>query len=60
MARKRVFILSQDAELAVHLVKLLDQHGVTAFWVTEEQGEELQQFWRVDGWIREVEAARMN
>ena len=43
MARKRVFILSQDAELAVHLVKLLDQHGVTAFWVTEEQGEELQQ-----------------
>ena len=34
MARKRVFIHSEDAELAVHLVKLLDKHGVTAFWVT--------------------------
>jgi hypothetical protein len=27
MDRKRVFIHSEDAELAVHLVQLLDGHG---------------------------------
>ena len=32
MDRKRVFIHSEDAELALHLVRLLDRHGVTAFW----------------------------
>ena len=39
MDRKRVFIHSEDADLAVHLVKLLDKHGVTAFWLSQEEGE---------------------
>ena len=37
--RKRVFIHSEDAELAVQLVRLLDRHGVTGYWLTEEEGE---------------------
>ena len=43
MDRKRVFIHSDDAELAIQLVKLLDRNGVTGFWVTEEAGEKLAQ-----------------
>ena len=60
MDRKRVFIHSEDADLAVQLVKLLDKHGVTAFWVSQEEGEKLEQLWQADAWVREVEAARMN
>ena len=60
MDRKRVLIHSEDAELAVRLVRLLDEHGITGFWVSEEQGEKLEQLWRWDAWIREVEVARMN
>ena len=41
MDRKRVFVHSEDEEQAVRLVKLLDRHGVTAFWVTEEEGKKL-------------------
>ena len=64
MDRKRVFIHSEDAELAVQLVKLLDRHGVTGFWVTEDEGQKLAQLWReeeqsaqvwpVDAWLRDV------
>ena len=36
MDRERVFIHSDDAELAVQLVRLLDRHGVTVFWLTQE------------------------
>ena len=54
MNRKRVFIHSEDAELAVRLVRLLDGNGVTAFWVTQEEGEKLEQLWRWDACIREV------
>ena len=54
MDRKRVFILGEDGELALKLVRLLDGNGVTAFWVTQEQGEELEQLWRWDACIREV------
>ena len=52
--RKRVFVLSEDIELAVQIVKLLDRHGVTAFWVTQEQGEKLERLWRWDACIRAV------
>ncbi len=55
MDRKRVFIVSEDAELAVRLVRLLDGNGVTAFWLTEEQGEKLEQLWWMDACIKEVE-----
>ena len=54
MDRKRVFIHSDDAQLALKLVRLLDGNGVTAFWVTEEEGEKLEQLWQWDAWIREV------
>ena len=50
-----MFIHSEDAELAVQLVKLLDKHGVTAFWLTQEEGEKLEQLWQMDACIREVE-----
>ena len=36
---------SEDAELAIMLVKLLERNGVTGFWVTEEAGEKLAQIW---------------
>ena len=42
MDRQRVFMHSEDAELAVMLVRL-DPHGVTGFWVTVEAGEKLAQ-----------------
>ena len=53
MDRKRVFIHSEDAELALKLIRLLDGSGLTAFWVSEEQGEKLEQLWRWDACIRE-------
>ena len=52
MDRKRVFIHSEDPELALKLVKLLDRHGVTALWVTQEQGEQIERLWRVDARVR--------
>ena len=54
MDRKRVLIHSEDAELPVQLVRLLDRNGVTAFWLTQEAGEKLGQLWRWDACIREV------
>ena len=54
MNRKRVFIHSEDAELAVRLVKLLDEHGVTGYWLTQEEGEKLEQLWRWDACIKAV------
>ena len=46
---------SEDAELAVQLVRLLDRHGVTAFWLTQEQVEKLEQPWQWDACIRQVQ-----
>ena len=68
MERKRVFIHIEDAELAVMLVRLLDRNGVTGFWVTEEAGEKLAQLWGeqeeepwcVDAWMREIATAWRN
>ena len=54
MGRKRVFIRSEDAELTVQLVRLLDRHDVTAFWLTQEQTEKLEQLWQWDACIRQV------
>ena len=56
MDRKRVFIHSDDEELAVMLVKLLDRNGVTGFWVTQEAGEKLKQIWEEDARITEQHA----
>ena len=60
MSRKRVFIVSEDVQLAQKLVRLLDGNGVTAFWVSEVVGEKLAQIWQVDAWVWKVEAAGMN
>ena len=54
MDRKRVFIHSKDTELAVKLVKLLDKHGVTALWLTQEEAEKLERLWQWDACIRQV------
>jgi hypothetical protein len=58
MDRKRALIYSEGAELAVKLVKLLDRNGVTALWVTQEQGEEIEHLWRWDARIRQVQGDR--
>lgn len=54
MDRKRVFIHSEDEELSQKLVRLLDQHGVTAFRRTQEEAEKLERLWQWDACIREV------
>ena len=49
--RHRVFITITDMWFAQVLIRLLYQHGIDAFWVTEEGGEKLTQYWVVDAWI---------
>jgi hypothetical protein len=44
--RKRVFIHSEDAELALKLIRLLDGNGVTAFCVSEDEAVKLKELWR--------------
>ena len=37
MATKHVvFIHTQDTSLALRLVRLLNQHGISGFWVTKQ------------------------
>ena len=43
-----VFLQTRDEALALKLVRLLNQHGISAFWVTEEEGRELADVWDVD------------
>ena len=50
MDRKRVFVVSEDAELAQKVARLLDRHGVTGFWVSEGEGEKLERLWQMDHW----------
>ena len=51
--RKRVFIHSEDAELAVQLVKLLDRHGITGFWVISGAGGGNRTVRRMDARVRQ-------
>ena len=55
MDRKRVFIHSEDAELLCSWFRLLERYGVTAFWLTQEQAEKLEQLWQWDACIRQVQ-----
>ena len=55
MDRKRVFIHSEDEELSQKLVRLLDQHGVTTFRLTQEEAEKLERLWQWDACIRQVQ-----
>jgi hypothetical protein len=48
-----VFIHTQDTELALRLVKMLNQAGISGFWVTDEEAQKLAQVWRVDAVIRD-------
>jgi hypothetical protein len=48
-----VFIHTQDTELALKLVRLLNQHGISGFWVTDEEARKLGQVWHVGGVIRD-------
>ncbi len=36
-----VFLQTRDRDLALKLVRLLNQHGISAFWVTKEEGRKL-------------------
>ena len=54
-----VFIHTQDLELALRLVRLLNQHGISGFWVTDEEARKLGQVWQVDGVISD-QSARWN
>ena len=49
MDRKRVFLETEDAGLAVQLVRLLDGNGVTAFsgTLTARRGSRARQGYRV-------------
>ena len=54
MATKHVvFIHTQDTSLALRLVRLLNQHGINGFWVTEEEARKLRKVWQVEGVIRD-------
>ena len=56
MDRKRVFVVSEDAELAQKVARLLDRHGVTGFWVSEGEGEKLERLWKMDARITQQQA----
>ena len=44
-----VFIHTHDTSLALRLVRLLNQHGINGFWVTEEEARKLGEVWQVEG-----------
>ena len=46
--------------LAQKLVRVLDEHGLLAYWVTEEEAEKLAQRWNVEAWIFDVSPRGMN
>ena len=51
-----VFSHTRNSALAIRLVRLLNQHGISGFWVTDEEAAKLGQVWRVDGGLREPTA----
>lgn len=51
--RHVVFIQTGDTQLAIRPVRLLNQHGISGFWVTDEEAQKLRQVWRVDAVIRD-------
>ena len=48
-----VFIHTEDAALAIRLVRQLYQVGISGFWVTEEEARKLGQVWCVETVIRD-------
>jgi hypothetical protein len=55
MERKKVFIHSEDAQLALKLVRLLDGNGITVFCVSEDEAAKLEQLWQWGACIRQVQ-----
>ncbi len=51
MDKPIVFIQTTDTHLAVRMVRLLHEHGISGFWVTNEESEKLRQVWQIDGEI---------
>ena len=49
-----VFIHTQDTELALRLVRLLNQAGISGFWVTSEEARKLSRVWNVDAEVRDM------
>ena len=48
MDKPTVTFHTQDLELATRLVRLLNQHGINGFSVTDEEARKLGQVWRVE------------
>ena len=42
-----VFIHTQDTNLAIRMVRLLNQHGINGFWVSNEEAA-LGKVWNVE------------
>ena len=57
---QKVFLLSSDRTFALKVVRVLNQSGVSAVWVTQRDAERLLQIWPVAAWIRDVESAWRN
>ena len=55
MDRKRSLSTARTLNWLCQLVRRLDRHGVTAFWLTQEQVEKLEQLWQWDACIRQVQ-----
>ena len=48
-----VSIHTKNSALAIRLVRLLNQHGINGFWVTDEEAQKLGKVWRVDAVVRD-------
>ncbi len=48
-----VFVHTEDTALAIKLVRLLNQHGISGFWLSDKEARKLGEVWRVDGVIRD-------
>ena len=55
-----VFIHTQATSLALRLVRLLNQHGISGFWVTEEEGRKLGQVWWVEWGVIRDQRGQLN
>jgi len=62
MAQKTptLLLLTESTELAQKLVRVLDEHGARAFWVTEQEAENLAQPWDVEASIWAVSPPGIN
>ena len=56
-----LLLLTEDTELAQKLVRALDECGVLAYWIEDdEEAEKLAEIWDVRGWLIDVGPTGMN